>query len=78
MGTFSVGDRGAGSLLSGSAMTAASGTGELEGLAALAANPWAMSSKVLPFVSGTRRKVKMKKTMSSTVKMMKTYGPQSS
>lgn len=52
MGTFSVGDIGAGSLFS---TTTASGTGEGEGFSTLAANPCAMSSKVLPFVSGTRR-----------------------
>lgn len=42
---------------------------------ALLAKLWAMSSKVLPLVSGTFRKVKMKKKMSRTMKMMKTYGP---
>lgn len=72
MGTFSVGDTGAGSLLSGRPTTTASGTGEWEGFAALAVNPWAMSSNVLPLVSGTRRKVKMKNTMRKIMKMMKT------
>lgn len=72
MGTFSVGDIGAGSLLSGRPTTTASGTGDWDCFAALAANPWAMSSKVLPLVSGTRRKVKMKNRMRKIVKMMKT------
>lgn len=69
MGTFSVGDIGAGSLLSGRPTTTASGTGVFP---ALAANPWAMSSKVLPLVSGTRRKVKIKNRMRKIMKMMKT------
>lgn len=38
----------------------------------------AISSKVLPFVSGTLRKVKMKKRMRKAEKMMKTQGPHSS
>lgn len=38
----------------------------------------AISSKVLPFVSGTLTKVKMKKRMRKAVKMMKTQGPHSS
>lgn len=38
----------------------------------------AISSKVLPFVSGTLRKVKMKKMMRKAVKMRKTQGPHSS
>lgn len=38
----------------------------------------AISSKVLPFVSGTLRKVKTKKRMRKAVKMMKTQGPHSS
>lgn len=68
MGNLSVGDMGAGSLLSGRPTTTASGGGR-EGLAA---NPWAMSSKVLPFVSGTRKKVKMKNRMRRIMKMRKT------
>lgn len=36
---------------------------------------WAISSKVLPFVSGTLMKVKMKKRMRKAVKMRKTQGP---
>lgn len=36
---------------------------------------WAISSKVLPFVSGTLMKVKMKKKMRKPVKMRKTQGP---
>lgn len=43
------------------------------GFSALLAKLWAMSSKVLPLVSGTFRKVKMKKRMRRTMKMMKTY-----
>lgn len=35
----------------------------------------AISSKVLPFVSGTLMKVKMKKIMRKVVKMRKTQGP---
>lgn len=35
----------------------------------------AISSKVLPLVSGTLRKVKMKKMMRKAVKMRKTQGP---
>lgn len=37
-----------------------------------------ISSKVLPFVSGTLRKVKMKKMMRKVVKMRKTQGPHNS
>lgn len=72
MGNFSVGDIGAGSLVSDRPMTMASGTGEWESFPILAANPCAMSSKVLPFVSGTRKKVKMKNRMRKTMKMRKT------
>lgn len=38
----------------------------------------AISSKVLPFVSGTLRKVKMKKMTRKAAKMMNTQGPHSS
>lgn len=38
--------------------------------------PLAMSSKVRPFVSGTLKKVKMKKITRKTMKMMKTYSRQ--
>lgn len=38
----------------------------------------AISSKVLPLVSGTLRKVKMKKMMRKAVKIRKTQGPHNS
>lgn len=40
--------------------------------------PRAISSNVRPFVSGTRKYVKMKNMTRKIVNMMKTYGPQSS
>lgn len=52
MGTFSVGDKGAGSELAGGLTTTASGAEDWTGVAA---NPCAMSSKVRPLVSGTFR-----------------------
>lgn len=39
---------------------------------------WAISSKVFPLVSGTLRKVKMKKMMRKAQKMRKTQGPHKS
>lgn len=64
-------------LFSGRVTAADSDPVDGDGPCALLAKLWAMSSKVLPLVSGTFRKVKMKKRMRSTMKMMKTYGPRS-
>lgn len=66
---------GGAALFSGRVTATDSGPVDGGGFSALLAKLWAMSSKVLPLVSGTFRKVKMKKRMSRTMKMMKTYGP---
>lgn len=55
-----------------------SSTEEEEAAAGLLPKLLAISSKVLPLVSGTLRKVKMMKTMRKVVKMRKTQGPHSS
>lgn len=66
---------GGAALFSGRLTATASGPAGGEVPCATLAKLWAMSSKVLPFVSGTFRKVKIKKRMRRTMKMMKTYGP---
>lgn len=73
-GTFSLaGDEGrVAAALGGGSST------EEEAAAGLLPKLLAISSKVLPLVSGTLRKVKMMKMMRNVVKMRKTQGPHSS
>lgn len=75
-GTFSFTGE-AGSVTAALALAGGSAGDEEAGGAALP-KLRAISSKVLPFVSGTLMKVKMKKMMRKAVKMRKTHGPHSS
>lgn len=72
-GTFSFTGE-AGSVTAVLALAGGSSVDEEEGGAALL-KPRAISSKVLPLVSGTLMNVKMKKTISKPVKMRNTHGP---
>lgn len=65
------------------AVVAVGGSSAVKGSLAASAGggppkPWAISSNVLPFVSGTLMKVKMKKKIRKAVKMRKTQGPHTS